>query len=67
MMFSVHFSGLALILMGSGLVGYVAGGLLCLTFDVSDLLPPLGMLVVILSVVAFFLGAALQIGAWVYT
>lgn len=63
---TIHLSALALILLGSGVLAAFIGVLMVGTFDVSEWLPPLGMLLAICGVICVPVALVIQIGAWVH-
>ena len=65
-MFALHLSILALIIAGSGIVAVFVGGRLALSFNVSDLLPPIGVLLFGCGCLAVPVALGIQIGAWVH-
>lgn len=61
---TIHFAGIPWIMIGSGVLAVILGGFLVMTFDISDRLPPLGMLLVICGIICAALGAGAQFAIW---
>jgi hypothetical protein len=61
---TIHFSGTCLILIGSGIVAFIVGGTMTMTFDISNWMPSVGGVLAVLGICAAVIGIGMQIGAW---
>lgn len=61
---TIHFSGIALIMLGSGVVAFVVGGFMTMTFDISDWMPTAGGFLAICGAISAALAIGIQVGAW---
>jgi hypothetical protein len=61
---TLHLSVLALCMIGGGLITFVVGGFMTMTFDISSWMPPVGGLLAVLGAIAAVMGLAIQIVVW---
>jgi hypothetical protein len=61
---TIHFAGIALIMLGGGIAALIVGGVLTMTFDISDWLPVLGGALAFCGAVSAMLAVGIQVGAW---
>lgn len=61
---TIHFAGIALVMLGSGIAAFIIGAFLTMTFDISDRLPVLGGILAACGAVCAMLAVGIQVGAW---
>ncbi len=66
-MISLNLSVIALCLLGGGILGFLLGGILVMTFDIGSWMPTAGQVLIVLSGAAILTGLIFQCGAWIYT
>lgn len=61
---TLHLSVLALCMVGGGIIAFIVGGFMTMTFDISDWMPSVGGLLAFLGAVSAVMGLAVQIVVW---